>query len=61
MAVGSDTAVPPGIEPHAQLRRSFVYRKLLDLGARFGPINGGPAVSDPTAMAYISCRLFSGS
>ena len=46
MAVGSDTAGPPGIEPHAQLRRSFVYRKLLDLGARFGPINGGAVALD---------------
>jgi len=36
MAASFDT-----VEPSAQLRRSFVYRKLLDLGARFAPINGG--------------------
>ena len=34
-------AIPVTVEPDAQLRRSFVYRKLLDLGARFEPINGG--------------------
>src|ERR1700675_2117364 len=34
-------ALPGTVEPGAQLRRSFVYRKLLDLGAHFAPINGG--------------------
>jgi sarcosine oxidase subunit gamma len=36
----------PGVEPHAQLRRSFVYRKLRDLGARFEVINGGAVAMD---------------
>ena len=30
----------PNVEPHAQLRRSFVYRKLQHLGARFETVNG---------------------
>jgi sarcosine oxidase, subunit gamma len=34
-------ATPGTVEPHAQPRRSFVYRKLLDMGAHFAPINGG--------------------
>lgn len=34
------------IEPNAQLRRSLVYRKLRDLGARFAPINGGAVAID---------------
>ena len=36
----------PLLEPHAQLRRSFVYRKLRDLGARFEVINGGAVAMD---------------
>ena len=34
------------IEPHAQLRRSFVYRKLRDLGARFETVNSGAVAID---------------
>ena len=34
-------ATPGTVEPHAQPRRSFVYRKLLEMGAHFAPINGG--------------------
>jgi sarcosine oxidase, subunit gamma len=46
MAAGSDTGELRSIEPHAQLRRSPVYRKLIDLGARFAPINGGAVAID---------------
>ena len=34
------------IEPHALLRRSFVYRKLRDLGARFETVNSGAVALD---------------
>jgi sarcosine oxidase subunit gamma len=34
------------IEPHAQLRRSFVNRKLRDLGARFETVNSGAVAID---------------
>jgi len=34
------------VEPHAQLRRSFVYRKLRDLGARFETVNSGAVALD---------------
>ena len=39
-------AMPNTVEPNAQLRRSFVYRKLLDMGAHFAPINGGSVAMD---------------
>jgi len=39
------------VEPHAQLRRSFVYRKLRDLGARFEVIKGGAMAMDLGAAA----------
>jgi sarcosine oxidase subunit gamma len=34
------------VEPNAQLRRSFIYRKLLDMGAHFGTINDGAVAVD---------------
>jgi sarcosine oxidase subunit gamma len=34
------------VEPDIHLRRSFIYRKLLDLGAQFAPINGGAVAID---------------
>src|SRR6266481_10069616 len=46
MAAGSDRMEPNGIEPRAQLRRSFVYRKLAALEARFAPLNGGAVAVD---------------
>lgn len=36
----------PNVEPHAQLRRSFVYRKLQHLGARFETVNGSAVAVD---------------
>ena len=39
-------AIDGDVEPNAQLRRSFVYRKLQDQGARFAPINGGAVAID---------------
>jgi sarcosine oxidase subunit gamma len=39
-------ALPSVIEPNAQLRRSFVYRKLLEMGAHFAAINGGAVAMD---------------
>jgi sarcosine oxidase, subunit gamma len=50
----------PGLEPHAQLRRSFVYRKLRDLGARFEAVNGGAVALDfgrAAAEAETAARL----
>ena len=38
--------IPALVEPDSQLRRSFVYRKLLELGARFVPVNGGAVAID---------------
>ena len=34
------------VEPDIHLRRSFIYRKLLDMGAQFAPINGGAVAID---------------
>jgi sarcosine oxidase subunit gamma len=36
----------PAVEPHAQRRRSFVYRKLRDLGARFEILGESAAATD---------------
>ncbi|HEY2111280.1 MAG TPA: hypothetical protein VGH25_06065, partial [Dongiaceae bacterium] len=49
----------PGIEPHAQLRRSFLYRKLQGLGARFEAVNGSAVAADfgGAAEAEIAQRL----
>ena len=33
------------IEPHAQLRRSFVYRKLRDLGAAIDRLEAGAEIA----------------
>jgi sarcosine oxidase subunit gamma len=38
--------IPALVEPDTQLRRSFVYRKLLESGARFAPVNGGAVAID---------------
>jgi sarcosine oxidase, subunit gamma len=46
MAASLEGASRPKVEPHAQLRRSFVYRKLRDLGARFEVVNGGAVALD---------------
>jgi sarcosine oxidase, subunit gamma len=60
MAAGSGHPQFQGIEPHAQLRRSFVYRTLLASGARFAPVNGGAIAIDfgaPEAELEIARRL----
>jgi sarcosine oxidase, subunit gamma len=46
MAPSIDGARRAGVEPHAQLRRSFVYRKQQQLGARFQVVNGGAVALD---------------
>src|SRR5437016_13699656 len=38
--------IPALVEPDTQLRRSLIYRKLLELGARFAPVNGGAVAID---------------
>ncbi len=60
MAARPDRAEPNGIEPHGQLRRSFVYRKLAALGARFAAVNGGAIAMDfgkPEEELSIARRL----
>jgi sarcosine oxidase subunit gamma len=37
---------PGSIDPKAQLRRSFVWRKLAERGARFAAVNGGAIAAD---------------
>ena len=46
MAPSLESASRTNVEPHAQLRRSFVYRKLRDLGARFETVNSGAVAID---------------
>ena len=40
------SAAGSGIESDTRLRRSFIWRKLDDLGARFQPLNGGTVAMD---------------